>query len=77
MHNFIKITQKIFTFLILPIFLIFHEVIFYLCIFINISSMLKLIQLLNCENVKVLNGIGIFYIKANEKRKNELSIVSD
>ena len=39
--------------------------------------MLKLIQLLNCENVKVLNGIEIFYIKANEMRKNELSIVSD
>ena len=33
----------------------------------NKPSTLKLIQLLNCE--KVLNGIGIFYIKANEKRK--------
>ena len=43
----------------------------------NNPSMLKLIQLLNCENVKVLNGIGIFYIKAIEIRKNELSIVSD
>ena len=42
----------------------------------NNPSMLKLIQLLNCENVKVLNGIGIFYIKVNEMRKNELSIVS-
>ena len=43
----------------------------------NSPSMIKLIQLLNCDNVKVLNGIGIFYIKANEMRKNELSIVSD
>ena len=40
-------------------------------------SMYKLIELLNSSSVKILNGIGIFYKKANEKRKRALSNIND
>ena len=38
-------------------------------------SMLKLIQLLISSNIKALIAVGIYYIKANEERKNRLNNV--
>ena len=36
-------------------------------------SMFKLIKLLNCSNINTLNGIGIYYKLANEKRISQLN----
>ena len=39
--------------------------------------MIKLIELLNLENVKTLNAIDILYTKAIDKRKYELNNISN
>ena len=43
----------------------------------NKPNMIKLIELLNSEKVKILNAIGIFYTKAIDKRKYQLNYISN
>ena len=43
----------------------------------NKPNIIKLIELLNSEKVKILNAIGIFYTKAIDKRKYELNYISN
>ena len=41
------------------------------------SIMYKFISMLNSSNLKDLNAINIYYLKANHKRKGILNVVND